>query len=451
MKTPRHIFREYDIRGKADRELTSAFCAALGKGIGTYFRRKEILHCSLGFDNRSHSPRLKESLVEGLCQSGVSCTVIGMVPTPVQYFSMAAWNMAGGVQITGSHNPPEYNGFKITANGSSLYGEQIQEIYRIVQAGQFQLGRGRVSTQDILPDYVHAVLDRVKLQKKLKVVLDCGNGMGSELGPQLLSAMGCEVVPLYCTYDATFPHHIPDPSVPAYMEDLKKRVLQEKADLGIALDGDCDRVGVVDEKGNLLLGDQLLLLYSYFLLQKVPGAKILYDVKSSRLLQEVIPSWGGSPIMWKTGHSLIKAKLKEEQAALAGEVSGHMYFAHNYFGFDDGLFGASLACAYASQWGRPLSTFFDQFPKYCSTPEIRVPVPEEEKFAIVERVREELKREYEVIALDGVRVETENGWGLLRASNTQPVLVMRFEAKDAQALSQLQSLFQEAVRAHTTS
>jgi len=434
-----HIFREYDIRGVVGKDLTADVAELVGRAYATELRRRRggasNLTVSVGHDNRPSSPELAEGVMRGVQAAGVHVIDLGTVPTPVLYYSTKRYETDGGIQITGSHNPPEYNGFKMVIDGRALWGETIQRLRALIEAGDFEAGSGRRESRDILPEYVEDVTSRFRLRRPIKVVVDCGNGTGSLVAVQLLEGIGAEVVPLYCESDGTFPNHHPDPVVDENLVDLIARVREEKADLGVAFDGDADRIGAVDEQGRIVRGDILLLLFGLDVLERRgPGQKLIFDVKCSQAVPEVYTARGGEAIMWKTGHSLIKEKMRETGAPVAGELSGHICFSDTFYGFDDALYAACRLVDLVARSDRPLSARVDEFPKYVSTPEIRVDVPEEQKFEIVRRAVEEFSRDHEVISVDGARILFDDGWGLLRASNTQPVIVLRFEARTPERL-----------------
>lgn len=445
---PKHIFREYDIRGLVNKELTPKSVLAIAKAVGAFFVRNRCTGGAVGHDNRESSTWMEQAVVEGLSFCGVNVVRVGMVPTPVQYFAMHSLNLDCGVQITGSHNPPEYNGMKITMHGLSLFGEDIREIGKMAAAGFVERRKGaHMEEQDVTGDYLAYIRENVRPARKLKVVVDAGNGMGSELGPRIFQNLGCDVVPLYCEYDSSFPNHLPDPSVPDNMRDLARTTVEARADLGVAFDGDCDRIGIVDEKGRIYHGDELLLLLAHDVLRENPGAKVIFDVKCSELLEEFVNQWGGVPIRWKTGHSLIKTKLKQEGALLAGEMSGHMYLSDRYFGYDDALYTAARVAEIVSRLPGPLSDFFNRFPAKASTPELRIPCDDAHKFGIVERLKSAFPEAKSILTIDGVRAAFDKGWALIRASNTQPVLVLRFEADDEETLARLQAMVEEKLKA----
>jgi phosphomannomutase/phosphoglucomutase len=434
-----HIFREYDIRGVVGKDLTADVAELVGRAYATELRRRRggatNLTVAVGHDNRPSSPGLAEGIMRGVQAAGVNVIDLGTVPTPVLYYSTKWYETDGGIQITGSHNPPEYNGFKMVIDGRALWGETIQRLRALIEANDFESGAGRRESRDILPEYVEDVTSRFRLQRPIKVVVDCGNGTGSLVAVQLLEGIGAEVVPLYCESDGTFPNHHPDPVVDENLVDLIARVREEKANLGVAFDGDADRIGAVDEQGRIVRGDILLLLFGLDVLERRgPGQKLIFDVKCSQAVPEVYTARGGEAIMWKTGHSLIKEKMRETGAPVAGELSGHICFSDTFYGFDDALYAACRLVDLVARSDRPLSARVDEFPKYVSTPEIRVDVPEEQKFEIVRRAVEEFSRDHEVISVDGARILFDDGWGLLRASNTQPVIVLRFEARTPERL-----------------
>lgn len=441
------VFREYDIRGIAEQDLTDENTKELGKGIGTFFRRKGAEKVVIARDVRLSSPRLRNALIDGLVSTGINVVDVGVSLTPINYFGILHFDADGGVMITGSHNPIEYNGFKISQKGvAPVYGQQIQEIHKIIESGKFAEGSGNVVEKDIMSEYVAMIKSKLKLGRKLKLVIDCGNGTGGLVAPQLWREMGCEVVELYCEPDGRFPNHLPDPTVPKYVVDLQKKVLEEGADAGIGYDGDTDRVGVIDNKGEMIFADKLLAILSQEVLQSRPGAQIVFDVKCSQALPEVIEKHGGKPLMWKTGHSLLKAKMKETGAPLAGEMSGHIFYADDYFGFDDAIYVSGRLLQILSNSDESLAEIAARMPSFVSTPEIRVEASDEEKFNIVDKLAASFKQDYEIIDIDGARVLFGDGWGLVRASNTQPVLVLRFEAKTRERLNEIMDVFKAKLR-----
>ena len=441
------IFREYDIRGKVDDDLTFEVVEAIGMAYGTMVRRMGLETVTCGRDGRTHSERLQGYLMNGMQKTGLKVIDIGQCPTPLLYFSIFHLDTHGGIQVTGSHNPPEFNGFKICIGKETIYGDRIQEIRRIIENGVFEHGNGTIEKVDIMEPYFKYMKDNIKISSPIKVVVDAGNGVAGPVAPRVLKDQGVEVVELFCDVDGTFPNHHPDPTIPENLKTLQEAVLEHGADCGVAFDGDGDRLGVVDEKGGILFGDQLLMIFARDLLKDNPGAAIIGEVKCSQVMYDDIASHGGRPIMWKTGHSLIKKKMKEENALLAGEMSGHIFFADRYFGFDDGVYAALRFCEILSKSSIPASRLLEDVPKTYSTPEIRVECPEEIKFKLVRRLVQYFKEEteYEVIDVDGARVIFPDGWGLIRASNTQPVLVLRFEATSKQSLKKIQALMEEVL------
>jgi len=442
------IFREYDIRGIVDKDLTPEVVEALGRGLGTYFRRHGARETAVGRDVRLSSPAYFEALARGLEATGCDIVDLGVVPTPLLYFAIFNNRKEAGVMITGSHNPPEYNGFKVMLGEEAVYGPMIQEIGDLVRRGDFVADRpGRRTQLDVVPAYQAHLLGDLEFERKLKVVVDAGNGTGGVVAVPIFEKLGAEVIPLFCEMDGRFPNHHPDPTLPEAMQDLIRKVAETGADAGIAYDGDADRIGVVDDKGKILWGDQLMILFARDILSRLPGATVIAEVKSSKLLFEEVARLGGRPIMWKTGHSLIKKKIKEERAALAGEMSGHIFFADRYFGFDDAIYASGRTLEILSRSGRKLSEMLADLPVTYSTPEIRVYASEEVKFKIVDEVRRTLAARYPVVDIDGVRAEMGGGWALVRASNTQAVLVMRFEAETPKRLEAIQKEVRAEVEA----
>jgi phosphomannomutase / phosphoglucomutase len=442
------IFREYDIRGVADRDLTQETALAVARAFGTRVREGGGRTVVLGRDVRASSPRLEEAWAQGLVSTGLSVWRTGMVPTPAVYYAVASWQADAGVMITGSHNPIEFNGFKLQLGPASLHGEAIQDLRRRIEAGSFAEGRGEVVDRPVLEAYHDMVVERCRPVRPLRMVVDAGNGTAGPVAVPILEALGHKVTALYCDPDPRFPNHLPDPTVPALMKDLSRRVVEEGADLGFGYDGDADRLGVIDETGRLLYGDQLLALFARDVLERVPGAAIVFDVKCSQGLEEDIRAHGGRPVMWKSGHSLTKAKMREENAPVAGEMSGHMFFADGFWGHDDGIYGSARLAAILARWGGPLSQHVASLPHYENSPEIRVDCPDEAKFRVVQELAEEFAKTHEVLTLDGARVRFEGGWGLVRASNTQPVLVLRFEGRTPAALRAVETAFRTALARH---
>jgi phosphomannomutase/phosphoglucomutase len=429
------IFREYDIRGIVGQDLTDDFVELLGQGIGTYFRQRGKREVALGRDARLSSPAYAEAISRGLLSTGCRVVDYGMVPTPLIYFAVYHKKREASVMITGSHNPPEYNGFKMMAGEETLFGPTIQEIYRLLKDNALIRDRGGVRSGDvIIPEYEDFVTRNIRLQKKLKVVLDAGNGTGGFVAVPIFRKLGAEVVELFCEPDGRFPNHHPDPTLPEAMERLVETVRSTGADFGVGYDGDADRIGVVDDRGNLLWGDQLMIVFSRDILPAHPGAAVISEVKASKLLFDEIRKLGGRGIMWKAGHSLIKQKIKEEKAVLAGEMSGHIFFADRYYGFDDAIYASVRLAEILSRGGETLSVMLADLPKTFSTPEIRIYASDEVKFKIVDEVRRKLSQKYPVNDIDGVRVSYPRGWALVRASNTQAALVLRYEAETSEDL-----------------
>jgi len=422
------VFREYDVRGLVDRDLNPDFAQTLGRAIGTYARGQGVRSMALGRDCRLSSESYLEAVGRGMQSAGVDVTDIGLCATPMLYFSIRHFGLGGGVMVTGSHNPPDFNGFKICVGPDTIYGDQIQALRRIIEDGNFASGQGKTVKREIASAYLDHLYGLVSLKKGLKIVLDGGNGVGGHFALPLLERYGCRVTPLYCDPDGRFPNHFPDPTIPENLRELARLVLSEGADAGIAYDGDADRIGVITDRGDVLWGDELLLLFSRSILKKNPGAAIIGEVKCSQKLYDDIARNGGRPIMWKAGHSLIKGKMKEEKALLAGEMSGHLFFADRYFGFDDAIYASIRLLEILSESGKKLSELLADVPRTCTTPEIRVDCPDRIKFDVVQAARDHFRKTCEVIDIDGMRVPFGDGWGLLRASNTQPVLVLRFEA-----------------------
>jgi phosphomannomutase/phosphoglucomutase len=440
------IFREYDIRGVVDKDLTPDIVKTLGQGFGTrmaHLGRKELV---VGRDGRLSSKTFKEALVEGLISTGCHVIDIGLCPTPVYYFSIFHLDKDGGMMVTGSHNPPEFNGFKVSVGKSTIFGEEIQNLRRLIEKEEFVVGKGYVSNEEISRPYQDYFKKNIHIEKKMRVVIDAGNGTGGVVAGPLLRDLGCEVEELYCEVDGRFPNHFPDPTIPGNLKDLIDRVKKNQADAGIGYDGDADRIGVVDDQGNIIWGDQLMILFSREILKYKKGAVFVAEVKCSQNLFNDIEKHGGKAIMWRTGHSLIEEKMREEKAALGGEMSGHIFFADRYFGYDDAIYASCRLIELLSKTDRKLSTLLSDVPKTFITPEIRVDCADEIKFKVVEKVKEELRKDYPVIDVDGVRAKFEDGWGLVRASNTQPALVLRFEALTQDRLTEIRDLVEKKVK-----
>lgn len=440
------IFREYDIRGIADAELSSPGVEQLGRGLGTYIRRHSGGHVvSVGRDCRLSSTRLRDALVAGLLAAGCDVTDIGVVPTPVLYYSRQHLKTNGAVMITGSHNPPEYNGFKSMSGDDTLHGDTIQDVRKLIERGDFETGAGKLRTLDLVTPYVDEIASQFQFSRRVKVVADAGNGTAGPVMHRIFAKLNVDAEELFFDMDGHFPNHHPDPTVPANLQQLVDSVKQTRAELGIAFDGDSDRIGAVDEQGNVVYGDMLMLIYGREILTRKPGATFIGEVKSSQVMYDELRKAGGNAIMYKTGHSLIKAKMKEEHAELAGEMSGHMFFGDRYHGYDDALYSACRLIEIVANSGKPLSAQLSGIPKMVSTPEIRVDTPDELKFDIVAQVAGYFKSRYTTVDIDGVRVLFPHGWGLVRASNTQPVLVMRFEAENEELLKQYRLEMEQVV------
>ncbi len=440
-----NIFREYDIRGLVDQEISDADVITLGKAMGTYMEQKGVKRLTMGRDCRLSADRYRELLLEGLLSTGRQVVDVGTCPTPLLYFSVWHYEAQGGVMITASHNPPEYNGFKVLAGKSTIHGEEIQKIRRIADSGDFVGGKGELISEEIVEPYMDHVAGIIKLEGPLKLAVDGGNGTGGPVAVPLMQRLGIEVVPLYCDMDGRFPNHEPDPTVPDNLKDLGRTVTSLGLRAGVAYDGDTDRVGTVDELGNPIWGDMLLAIFARSILAENPGATFIGEVKCSKNLYDDIKNRGGNPVMWKAGHSLIKQKMAETGAVLAGEMSGHMFFKHRWFGFDDAIYASLRLAELLAANPEPLSTWLADLPPVVSTPEIRVDTPDEIKFSVVDRVMEAFKGKYEVVDVDGVRVTFSDGWGLVRASNTQPALVLRFEAQSQARLDEIRELVEDAI------
>ena len=421
------IFREYDIRGIAARDLDPSTVTGLGRAYGSVIAEAGGTAVAVGMDVRETSPRLRGDLEAGILAAGVDVVRLGLVPTPLAYYAVHRYRLDGCVQITGSHNPVAYNGFKMMAGKGSVYGEAIQELRGRIETGRFASGEGSVTDRDPTGEYLDDLCGRLSLDRPLRVVIDAGNGCASEIGPALFRRLGCEVEEVFCTYDGTFPNHIPDPTLPETLGTLRERVAAAGSDLGLAFDGDADRLGALDETGAVLWGDQLLALVAREVLAENPGAEILFDVKCSKALIDDIEAHGGTPVMTPTGHSLIKAAMQRTGAPLAGEMSGHLFFADAWYGFDDALYAAARLARLVAASGSTLSAMAADLPRYHATPEIRIDCPDDRKFAVVGDVLERYRPTHPLNDVDGARIEFDGGWGLVRASNTQPVLVLRAE------------------------
>ena len=445
---PASIFRAYDIRGIVDDTLTEASVEAIGRAIGSEAAARGESTVVVARDGRLSGPRLKDALVRGLTAAGRDVIDVGMVPTPVLYFATHALDgTASGVMVTGSHNPPDYNGFKIVLAGETLSGEAITALHTRLTTGDLAEGAGSVREVDVRSAYLARILADVRLARPLKAVVDCGNGVAGELGPALIEKLGVETIPLFAEIDGTFPNHHPDPGKPENLQDLIRAVKESGADIGLAFDGDGDRLGVITPAGRMIYPDHLMMAFAEDMLERNPGAKVIFDVKCTGNLARVIDEAGGEPEMWRTGHSLIKARMKETGALLAGEMSGHIFFKERWYGFDDGLYGAARLLEILSRQDEDADAFFDRYPQDIGTPEINVTVTDETKFDLVARLAREgdFGEEGVKTTLDGIRVDYPDGWGLCRASNTTPVLVLRFEGKSEAALERIRAQFAAAL------
>lgn len=444
------IFREYDVRGVWGEDLTGEAVSAIARAFAVCLRQgsaQEKLTVTVGRDVRLSSPHVFHHLSEGLMGSGIDVIDIGTCPTPLQYFSLHHLSADGGIMVTGSHNPPEFNGLKLSIGKDTMYGEKIQGLRRIIEKGDFIKGAGALRKHDIIPDYREYVKGIFGSFQGVKVVVDAGNGTAGLVAPRILRELGCEVIELCCEPDGNFPNHHPDPVVLENIKGLMATVKREGADIGIGYDGDADRIGVVDEDADVVWGDRLMIIFSRDILEQRPGATIIGEVKCSQTLFDDIKSRGGNPIMWKTGHSLIKGKMKESGAVLAGEMSGHLFFADRYLGYDDAIYASLRLIEILSRKGRPYSvkSLLSDVPVTVSTPEIRLDCPDDLKFIVVEKAKEAF-RDYPFADIDGIRIQFRDGWGLIRASNTQPALVMRFEAKDEGALERIKGFVEGEVK-----
>jgi phosphomannomutase/phosphoglucomutase len=441
-----HIFREYDVRGLVDKDLTPATVTLLGRGFGSHAWRQGVRTITLGRDCRLSSPGFRDAILEGLLSTGMNVIDVGVVPTPLLYYSIQKTGAGGGVMITGSHNPPDFNGFKMCVGPSSIYGDQIQALRGLIERGDFETGAGAVSERRIDDDYMDYVRSVLSIPRRLKVVVDAGNGTASKVAPELFRSLGVEVIELFCEMDGRFPNHFPDPTVPDNLRFLVRAVKEHGADLGVAYDGDADRIGAVDEKGNVIYGDYLLILFAREILSRKPGAGVISEVKASQNLYDDVAKHGGKAVMWKAGHSLIKQKMKEEHAEVAGEMSGHIFFKDRFLGFDDAIYASGRLFEIVAASDVPLSGLLAGLPPVVATPEIRIDCPDEKKFEVVTKVASIVgPLAKSVIDVDGVRALFDGGWGLVRASNTQPVLVLRFEGKDQATVDRIRGVMEAAV------
>jgi phosphomannomutase / phosphoglucomutase len=440
------VFREYDIRGIVDEEIHDHDVVLLGKAFATYLASERKSRVVVGRDCRLSGDHYRHLLIEGMTSAGLDVVDVGVCPTPVFYFALRHLGRDGGIMITASHNPPEYNGFKVCNGLDTISGAEIQKLRGVLESGAFVNGKGQLSSYEITAPYMKYVEENITLKKKLRVGLDGGNATAGPLIVPILERLGCEVHPIYCDMDGTFPNHEPDPTVMENLQDLIALVKEKKLDVGVAYDGDSDRLGVVDHRGEVVYGDKLMIIFAREILARRPGSTFISEVKCSKTLYDDIEKRGGKAIMWRTGHSLIKAKMKEEEAVLAGEMSGHMFFKDRYFGYDDGIYASCRLLEILSHTNKSIPELLEGVPATCTTPEIRVACPDEMKFAVVARATNWFKdKGYEVIDVDGARIVFADGWGLVRASNTQPVLVLRYEAETPERLEEIRHLIESTI------
>lgn len=440
------VFREYDIRGIVDEEIKNPDVILLGRAFGTYMADEQKKRVVVARDCRLSSELYRELLIEGLLASGLEVVDVGLCPTPLLYFAIRHLQADGGIMITASHNPPEYNGFKVCNGFDTISGAEIQKLRAVMESKNLMAGTGHLSQYDIIKPYTEFVVQNINLARKLRVGVDAGNATAGPVVLPILEQLGCEVHPIYCEMDGTFPNHEPDPTVLENLQDLISLVREKKLDVGVAYDGDSDRLGVVNHLGEVVYGDKLMIIFAREILSRRPGTTFISEVKCSKILYEDIEKRGGRAIMWRTGHSLIKAKMKEEGAALAGEMSGHMFFKDRYFGYDDGIYASCRLLEILSNTGETIPELLAGVPATHTTPEIRVPCPDEMKFDVVaEATRFFKKNGYDVIDVDGARIVFPDGWGLVRASNTQPVLVLRYEAETAERLEEIRKLVEGTI------
>ncbi|MEO0303878.1 MAG: phosphomannomutase/phosphoglucomutase [candidate division WOR-3 bacterium] len=440
------IFRMYDVRGIAETDLNSGDVYKIGKAFATYIRRRGGKKVVAGMDVRLSSPRIKEAFVNGVLDTGLDVIDVGVVTTPMLYYSQHYFKSDGGIMITGSHNPIEYNGLKMVDPDVTIYGDVIQNFYKMIIENDLEKGEGKLIKESIEEIYINMCVEKIKIKKELKVLVDPGNGTAGPIAKKIFEKLNVKADFINFERDGNFPNHLPDPTVMEFIEELRNKTVKGGYDVGIGYDGDCDRVGIIDEKGDVVFGDQILGILAKDMLSRNKGEKVIFDVKCSQGLEELIIREGGVPIMHKTGHSLLKRKMKEEKALLAGEMSGHMFFAENYFGFDDGLYASLLILRIMSERNKKVSELKNEMPYYISTPEIRVDTTDEDKFKIVDEIVKYYKeKNYRVVDIDGARVYFENGWALVRASNTQPILVVRFEAKDKESMEKIRKNIKETL------
>jgi len=439
------IYREYDIRGVIGKDIKEDEFVTIGRGFGTYFNQVGEKTIVVARDCRLSSPTIQDDVVEGLISSGCNVVDIGICPTPILYFALRHLKADGGIMITASHNPPEYNGFKVCSGFETIYGKEIQKLRGIIEKADFVSGKGTYSSHEVIKPYIERITGDITVNPGIKVGFDAGNGTAGPVGVEILQSLGCDLHDLYCDMDGSFPNHEPDPTVLDNMRDLIKEVREHSLNVGIGVDGDGDRIGVVDSSGNIVYGDMLLLLFARDVLENHPGATIISEVKCSDRMYKDIEAHGGNGIMWKTGHSLIKSKMKETEALLAGEMSGHMFFADRYFGYDDAIYASCRLLEILSKTGKSLQELLADVPQSYTTPEIRVDCPDSKKFELVNRLKDEFSKHYTIIDVDGARIVFADGWGLVRASNTQPALVLRFEAQSKERLEEIQTIVESAI------
>ncbi|MCK4674643.1 MAG: phosphomannomutase/phosphoglucomutase [Gammaproteobacteria bacterium] len=442
------IFRAYDIRGIVETALTPDTVQLIGQAFATEALSQNQKTVVIGRDGRLSSPELAQRLSQGLRAGGCDVIDIGMVPTPVLYYATHKLKTGTGIMVTGSHNPPQYNGLKMLIAGNTLYGDGIKALYQMIVEDRVNNGEGSHTEQNIIPDYLDTIVNDIKLDKSLNIAVDCGNGVAGVLATELFTRLGCNVTELFCEVDGNFPNHHPDPSKPENLVDLQNTIKEKSLDIGLAFDGDGDRVGILDDKQNIIWADRQMMLYAADVLKRKPGALIIFDIKSTTNLATYIKDLGGKPLMWKTGHSFIKAKMKETGAELAGEMSGHIFFKERWFGFDDGLYSAARMLEIVSQHNETSSTLFETLPDSFNTPELQISFEEGEHYKFMEKFIKQAKFDgANTITIDGLRVNYANGWGLIRPSNTTPCLVLRFEANDENSLNKIQNTFREQILA----
>jgi len=448
MTISQDIFRAYDIRGIVETALTPDAVELIGQAFATEALSQNQKTVVIGRDGRLSSPELAQRLSKGLRAGGCDVIDVGMVPTPVLYYATHKLKTGTGIMVTGSHNPPQYNGLKMLIAGNTLYGDGITELYQSIIEDRLSTGEGTHSEQNILPDYLDTIVSDIKLERPLNIAVDCGNGVAGVCATELFTRLGCKVTELFCEVDGNFPNHHPDPSKPENLADLQQAIKDNALDIGLAFDGDGDRVGILDDKARILWADRQMMLYAADVLKRKPGAQIIFDIKSTSNLAMVINNLGGEPLMWKTGHSFIKAKMKETGAELAGEMSGHIFFKERWFGFDDGLYSAARMLEIVSQYREPCSTIFDSLPDSVNTPELQILFDEGEHYKFMNKfIGESVFEDATTNTIDGIRVNFTEGWGLVRPSNTTPCLVLRFEASDDENLSKIQDIFREKILA----